>query len=74
MIENQTRMINGMEHVVTTVNGLDRVQINNRLHDLNEEVMALRMKQNELVQMRNQLDRELELAEMDSLFDQMWGG
>jgi hypothetical protein len=74
MIENQTRMINGMEHTVITVNGLDRVQINNRLHDLNEQVMALRVKQDELVQMRDRIDRELAIAEMDSLFDQMWGG
>ena len=74
MIENQTRMINGMEHTVITVDGLDRVQINNRLHDLNEQVMALRVKQDELVQMRDRIDRELAIAEMDSLFDQMWGG
>jgi hypothetical protein len=74
MIENQTRMINGMEHTAITVNGLDRVQINNRLHDLNEQVMALRVKQDELVQMRDQIDREVAIAEMDSLFDQMWGG
>ena len=74
MIENQTRMINGMGHTVITVNGLDRVQINNRLHDLNEQVMALRVKQDELVQMRDRIDRELAIAEMDSLFDQMWGG
>ena len=74
MIETQTRMINGMEHTVITVDGLDRVQINNRLHDLNEQVMELRMKQDELVQMRDRIDRELAIAEMDSLFDQMWGG
>ena len=74
MIETQTRMINGMEHTVITVDGLDRVQINNRLHDLNEQVMALRVKQDELVQMRDRIDRELAIAEMDSLFDQMWGG
>ena len=74
MIENQTRVINGMEHTVITVDGLDRVQINNRLHDLNEQVMALRVRQDELVQMRDQIDRELAIQEMDSLFDQMWGG
>ena len=63
-----------MEHTVITVDGLDRVQINNRLHDLNEQVMALRVKQDELVQMRDQVDRELAIQEMGSLFDQMWGG
>jgi len=74
MIENQTRVINGMEHIVTTVNGLDRVQINNRLHDLNEQVMALRLKQDELVQMRDQIDRETKSQELSALFDQIWGG
>ena len=74
MIENQTRVINGMEHIVATVNGLDRVQINNRLHDLNEQVMALRLKQDELVQMRDQIDRETKSQELSALFDQIWGG
>jgi hypothetical protein len=74
MIANQTRMINGMQHSVMTVNGLDRVEINNKLHDLNEKIMKLRMEQDTLVQMRNQIDRECELQEMGSLFDQMWGG
>ena len=74
MIENQTRVINRMEHIVTTVNGLDRVQINNRLHDLNEQVMALRLKQDELVQMRDQIDRETKSQELCELFDQIWGG
>ena len=74
MIENQKRVINGVEHTVITVDGLDRVQINNRLHDLNEQVMALRVRQDGLVQMRDQIDRELAVQEMDSLFDQMWGG
>lgn len=74
MIENQTRVINGMEHTVATVNGLDRVQINNQLHDLNEQVMALRLKQDELIQMRDQIDRETTSQELSALFDQIWGG
>jgi hypothetical protein len=67
-------MINGMEHLVTTVNGLDRIQINNKLHDIGDQIMKLKIKQDVLVQMRNQIDRECDIQEMDSLFDQMWGG
>ena len=59
---------------IITVNGLDRIQINNKLHDIGDEIMKLKMKQDVLVQMRNQIDRECDIQEMDSLFDQMWGG
>jgi len=73
-VTQQPRMINGMEHLVTTVNGLDRIQINNKLHDIGDQIMKLKIKQDVLVQMRNQIDRECDIQEMDSLFDQMWGG
>ena len=59
---------------IITVNGLDRVQINNKLHDIGDQIMKLRMQQDVLVQMRNQIDRECYMQEMGSLFDQMWGG
>jgi hypothetical protein len=59
---------------IITVNGLDRVQINNKLHDIGDQIMTLRMKQDELVQMRNEIDRECDMQEMGSLFDEMWGG
>jgi len=59
---------------IITVNGLDRVQINNKLHDIGDQIMKLRMQQDELVQMRNEIDRECDMQEMGSLFDQMWGG
>jgi hypothetical protein len=59
---------------IITVNGLDRVQINNKLHDIGDQIMKLKMKQDTLVQMRNQIDRECDMQEMGSLFDQMWGG
>ena len=59
---------------IITVNGLDRIQINNKLHDIGDQIMKLKMKQDVLVQMRNQIDRECDIQEMDSLFDQMWGG
>ena len=59
---------------IITVNGLDRIQINNKLHDIGDQIMKLKMKQDVLVQMRNQIDRECDIQEMGSLFDQMWGG
>jgi hypothetical protein len=59
---------------IITVNGLDRVQINNKLHDIGDQIMKLRMEQDTLVEMRNQIDRECEMREMGDLFDQMWGG
>ena len=59
---------------IITVNGLDRVQINNKLHDIGDQIMKLRMQQDALVQMRNKIDRECDMQEMGSLFDQMWGG
>ena len=59
---------------IITVNGLDRIQINNKLHDIGDQIMKLRMQQDVLVQMRNEIDRECDILEMGSLFDQMWGG
>jgi hypothetical protein len=59
---------------IITVNGLDRIQINNKLHDIGDQIMKLKMKQDVLVQMRNEIDRECDIQEMGSLFDQMWGG
>ena len=65
---DQPRMINGKEYLVTTVNGFDRVQINNKLHDIGEVILNLRMEQDRLVQMRNLIDREHEKT--DDLFDE----
>ena len=71
---DQPRIINGKEHLVTTVNGFDRVQINNKLHDIGEVIFNLRMEQDRLVQMRNLIDRECDMKEMNTLFDDMFGG
>jgi len=70
----QPRKINNMVHDVLTVDGMDRVQINNRLHYISEELMKLRNTQQALIAMRNQLDRHNEAQEMDDLFDEMFGG
>ena len=74
---NATRIINGMAHTVTTVNDMDRVQINLRLGHLNEQMEKLKAKQARLLAMRDMLDRECERMEQaencDNLFEQMFG-
>ena len=68
---DQPRMINGVEHLVTTVNGFDRVQINNKLHDIGEVILNLKMEQDRLVQMRNLIEQEHEKT--DDLFNELFG-
>ena len=67
-----------MECVVTAVDGLDRVDINNKLHYLNVDMDKLRQKQQSLLQMRNMIDFECERREMQEretpLFEEMFGG
>ena len=75
---NAIRIINGMEHKVTTADGLDRVQINLRLGHLNEQMEKLKAKQARLLTLRNALDLECERMERaesaNNLFDEMFGG
>ena len=77
IIADQTRTINGMDHTVTTVDGMDRVQINNRLHYINIEMDKLKQTQMALLQMRDAIDYECERREAkdagDNLFDEMFG-
>jgi hypothetical protein len=73
-VSEQPRIINGMEHIVTTVDGLDRVEINNKLHHIGDQILKLKMEQDRLVQMRNMIDRKWEMQEMDDLFDELFGG
>ena len=74
IITERTTMSQGMPITVTTVDGLDRIQINNKLHDLGEQILKLRMEQNTLLQMRNMIDAENDRREMGDLFDEMFGG
>jgi hypothetical protein len=71
IITDQPVIINGTEHQVTAVNGMDRVVINNKLHDLGEQILKLRMQQNELAQMRNVLDHHIKSKEED-LFEMFY--
>ena len=73
-VSEKPQIINGMEHMVTTVDGLDRVEINNKLHYLGDQLMKLKMEQDHLIQMRNMIDRQNELNEMDDLFQEMFDG
>ena len=70
-ITDQPVIINGTEHQVTAVNGKDRVLINNKLHDLGEQILKLRMQQDELAMMRNVLDNHINSKEED-LFEMLF--
>ncbi len=67
-------MSQGMPITVTTVNGMDRIEINNKLHKIGDELLKLKMQQQALIEMRNQIDRQNEIIEMGDLFDEMFGG
>ncbi len=73
-IAERTTMSQGMPITVTTVNGMDRVEINNKLHDIGDQLLKLKMQQAALIEMRNQIDRQNEMREMGDLFDEMFGG
>ena len=73
-VEMQPRIINGTSYDMPTVNGMDRCQINTRLHYINEELSKIKLKQAALIAARDELDRHAEMAEMGNLFDEMFGG
>ena len=70
----QPRKINNTVYDMPTVDGLDRCEINTKLHYLNVEMDKLKAQQIALIEMRNQLDRHAEMQEMGDLFDEMFGG
>jgi hypothetical protein len=73
-IAERTTMSQGMPITVTTVNGMDRIEINNKLHEIGDQLLKLKMQQAALVEMRNQIDRQNEMIEMGDLFDEIFGG
>ena len=77
-VQLQPRIINGTSYDMPTVGGMDRCQINTRLHYINVEMDKLKMKQASLIAMRDELDRHAEMQERaqnaDNLFDEMFGG
>jgi hypothetical protein len=74
LISERTTMSQGMPITVTTVNGMDRIQINNKLHKLGDQLLKLKMQQQALIEMRNQIDRQNEMMQMGDLFDELFGG
>ena len=69
-ITDKLQTINGKEYLLSAVNGLTRVEINNRLHYIGDQILNLRIKQNELIKMRDLLDTQHE--DID-LYDEMFG-
>ena len=74
VIADRTTISQGMPITVTTVDGLDRIEINNRLHHLGDQILKLKMQQDELMQMRQMIDSENERREANDLFDELFGG
>ena len=62
--------VNNTEYELSSVNNLTRVEINNRLHYIGDQILNLAMKQNELVKMRDLLDTQHEDV---NLYDEMFG-
>lgn len=73
-VKMQPRKINNTVYDMPTVDGLDRCEINTKLHYLNVEMDKLKAQQSALIAMRDQLDRHAEMQEMGNLFDEMFGG
>jgi len=75
---HQPRKINNTMYDMPTVDGLDRCEINTKLHYLNVEMDKLKAQQSALIAMRDQLDRHAEMQERaqnsDDLFAEMFGG
>ncbi len=57
-ITDKLQTINGKEYSLSAVNGLTRVEINNKLHYLGDQILKLRMQQDELIKMRAELDTQ----------------
>jgi hypothetical protein len=68
-ISDKKVMINGSEHIVTAVNGMDRVEINNKLHEIGDQILKLRMQQSVYVEMRSLIDD----MNKEDLFTEMFG-
>ena len=58
MITTKTVLINNTEYELSAVNNLTRVEINNKLHHLGDQILKLRIQQDELIKMRAELDAQ----------------
>ena len=66
----QPRKINNTMYDMPTVDGLDRCEINTKLHYLNVEMDKLKAQQSALIAMRDQLDHHCLLYTSPSPRDQ----
>lgn len=71
-ITDKTITINGMKHTVTAVDGMDRVEINNELHYIGDEILKLRIRQAALVEARNMIDQHNKDRDLGDLFLEMF--
>jgi len=71
-ITDKTITSNGMTYTVTAVNGMDRVEINNELHYIGDEILKLRMRQNQLIEARNMIDQHNKDLSLGDLFLEMF--
>jgi hypothetical protein len=71
-ISDKTVTINGIQHTVTAVDGMDRVEINNKLHHIGDQILKLRMEQDRLINMRNKLDQHAKDSTLGDLFLEMF--
>lgn len=71
-ISDKKVTINGLQHTVTAVDGMDRVEINNKLHHIGDQIMKLRMEQDRLINMRNKLDQQIKDSTLGDLFLEMF--
>jgi hypothetical protein len=71
-ISDKTVTINGIQHTVTAVDGMDRVEINNKLHHIGDQILKLRMEQDRLINMRNKLDQHAKDSTRGDLFLEMF--
>ena len=69
-VEMQPRIINGTSYDMPTVNGMDRCQINTRLHYINVEMDKLKARQAALLDARTELDRHAEMHSTTNLLPQ----
>ena len=74
IISERTMVSQGMPITVTTVNGMDRIEINNKLHEIGDQLLKLKMEQQYYLEMRNQIDRQIEMRQIDDLYDLLFGG
>jgi hypothetical protein len=73
-IAERTTISQGMPITVTTVNGMDRIEINNKLHEIGDQLIKLKMQQQYYVEMRNTIDSYHERETLDDLFAELFGG